>query len=154
MRTTTLTTTLGALALAAPAALAQSNLPGSDSCGLGWQVTQEKTMIATTTRGTTNNVVPYTFGMTSGTLGCDQHSIAAKDMEAARFAVVNMDALRLEIAAGQGERLAALSQVMGCSDAAGFARTLKGSYADVFPHPGVTGVEAFKNIQAAGAGCV
>ena len=152
MRETTLTTALGALALAAPAALAQSHEAGSDGCGLGWAFTQRKSLSATSTRGSSAFFSP--FGMTSGTLGCDAHSIAAKDMEAARFAVVNLHALRLEAAVGRGERLAALSRTMGCADADGFARTLKGAYADVFTRPGLSGVEAFKNIQAAAAaGC-
>ena len=148
--TTTTTTVLGALALAAPAALAQTNEPGSDGCGLGWRVTQEKTMIATTTRATSLPTMP--FGMTSGTLGCDQHPLAAKDMEAAGFVAVHADALRLEAAAGRGERLAALSEVMGCADAGAFAARLKGSWAEVFPHPGVGGLAVFEGVRAA-AGC-
>ena len=39
---------------------------GTDSCGLGWHVTQDKSLLATVTRSTTNAVVPPTFGMTSG----------------------------------------------------------------------------------------
>ncbi|MFM8315218.1 MAG: DUF3015 family protein [Deltaproteobacteria bacterium] len=52
------------------------NDAGTDSCGLGWQVTQKKSFLATTTRGTTNAFVPPTFGMTFGTIGCDKHSFA------------------------------------------------------------------------------
>ena len=45
---------------------------GSDGCGLGSEVTQKKSLLATTTRGTTNGTIPPAFGMTSGTIGCDQ----------------------------------------------------------------------------------
>ena len=143
---------LGALALAAPAALAQGHESGSDGCGLGWQFTQKKSMTATTTRATSTPTMP--LGMTSGTLGCDRHSIVANDRDAAGFVLDNMDALRLEAAAGRGPRLAALSEVMGCADAGAFAATLKDSWAQVFPVAGIPGVEAFKNIRGAvGAGC-
>lgn len=58
---------------------AQDTSPGgSDGCGLGWEVTGEKTMLATTTRGTTNAFVPPTFGMTSGTIGCETHRFVQK----------------------------------------------------------------------------
>lgn len=51
-----------------------------DGCGLGWEVTSSETMIGTTTRGTTNAVVPPTFGMTTGTLGCKKLDIASNDV--------------------------------------------------------------------------
>ncbi|MGZ3705003.1 MAG: DUF3015 family protein, partial [Bdellovibrionota bacterium] len=83
---------------------------GSDGCGLGWQVTQKKSFLATTTRGTTNGVVPPTFGMTSGTIGCDQHSFAKNELPALNMVATNQDALMIDIAAGGGENLAALAQ--------------------------------------------
>ena len=120
---------------------------GTDSCGLGWEVTQEKTFFATTTRGTTNAVVPPTFGMTSGTIGCEQHSVAAKDMPAARYVVTNFDTLRHEISMGSGEILLGLSQLMGCSNVQKFSTTLKNRYLNIFPYGGVTPLEAFKSVQ-------
>ena len=122
---------------------------GSDSCGLGWQVIQSKSLSATSTRGTTNSFVPPTLGMTSGTIGCDAHPIAAKDVPAARYVATNFDILKHEVAMGQGEILLGFSQVMGCSpnQARGFTQTLKANYVDVFPHGQITPVEMFKNVQ-------
>lgn len=93
---------------------------GSDGCGLGWQVTQKKSLVATLTRATTNAVVPPTFGMTTGTIGCDQHSIAMRDVPAAQFVASHYDALMMDMAQGQGEALSALSNSLGCSNAAAF----------------------------------
>ena len=120
---------------------------GSDTCGIGWMITEEKSLSATTTRGTTNAFVPPTLGMTSGTIGCDRHSIAAQDIQAARYAVTNIDALMHEMAIGSGETLLGLSQVMGCSSPQKFSKALKNHYPTILPHGQVTPVEVFKNIQ-------
>src|SRR4051812_42927982 len=79
--------------------------PDTDSCGLGWQVTQKKTLSAKTTRGTTNAFVPPTFGMTTGTIGCAQHPLSKRDVEGALYATTNFDELSVEMAEGQGEFL-------------------------------------------------
>jgi len=118
---------------------------GSDMCGLGWQVTDKKSFLATTTRGTTNYVVPSTFGMTSGTIGCDQHSIAQRELPAVNYVATNKDALLIEMAAGKGESLSALAQTMGCSDAQVFARKAQESYASLASS---SSVELYKNVKA------
>jgi hypothetical protein len=89
---------------------------GSDMCGLGWSVTTKKSFLATTTRGTTNMIIPYTFGMTLGTMNCDQHSITQQEFDAAKYAVNNYDSLSIEMAQGEGENLMAFAETMGCSN--------------------------------------
>ena len=101
----------------AKAANATSPNGGSDTCGLGWQVTDKKTFIATTTRATTNFVVPPTFGMTTGTIGCDQHGFAKRDIPAVQYVATHYDSVLLDMARGNGESLQALAKIMGCSDA-------------------------------------
>ncbi len=102
---------------------------GSDGCGLGWQVTQKKSFLGTTTRGTTNAIVPPTFGMTTGTIGCDQHTFAKNEMPAVNMIATNQDAIMIDIAAGGGENLAALAQAMGCANASGLSANAKANYA-------------------------
>lgn len=92
--------------------------PDTDGCGLGWQVTQKKTIIGSITRGTTNSFVPPSFGMTSGTLGCAQHPFAKKDQEAAVYAMTNYDSLNIEMAEGRGEFLTGFARTLGCDDSA------------------------------------
>lgn len=123
--------------------------PDSDSCGLGWQVTNKKTFLATTTRGTTNYVVPPTFGMTSGTMGCVQHSFAGKDQDAAAYAMANYDALSVEMAEGRGEFLEALARTMGCSGGAidEFGRMTQQRYRSIFNAGKATPVQMFKNVK-------
>src|SRR5271170_3615642 len=55
--------------------------PDTDGCGLGWQVTDKKTIIGSLTRGSTNSFIPPSFGMTSGTLGCRKHEFSMRDQE-------------------------------------------------------------------------
>lgn len=106
---------------------------GSDYCGLGWEITNKKSFLATTTRSTTNAFVPPTFGMTTGTIGCDKHSLAMRDVPAAQFASSHYDALLFSMAQGQGEELQALAKTMGCSDAAipAFGEMTRASFSDL-----------------------
>ena len=120
-----------ALALVISASAQAATGGGSDGCGLGWQVTQKKSLLGTFTRATTNAVVPPTFGMTTGTIGCDQHSIARRDVPAAQFVATNYDALLLDMAQGQGEALSALSHVMGCNDAAAFGQMTRSEFSSL-----------------------
>ena len=118
---------------------------GTDSCGLGWQVTDKKTMVATTTRGTTNAVVPATFGMTTGTLGCDQHSFAKREVNSAVYAANNFETLSTEAAQGQGEFVTAFADSMGCSDSAAIGKLMQDNYASVSASS--NGIEMYKNVR-------
>jgi opacity protein-like surface antigen len=118
-----------------------------DGCGLGWQVTQSRTFLATTTRATTNATVPPTFGMTSGTLGCVQHSFAKNEVEAVSYAVANYDALSIEMASGQGETLAAFARTLGCDAAssAALGNVTQSRYNSI---GGQSGIEMYRNVKA------
>jgi hypothetical protein len=120
---------------------------GSDYCGLGWQVTDKKSFLGTTTRGTTNSVVPPTFGMTSGTIGCDQHSFAKADENAVIFVATNSEQLSVEMAQGKGEFLEAFARTLGCDDSAmsSFGRMTQKNYQTIMS--GRNGIEIFKNVK-------
>ncbi len=113
------------LTVLAISGLAQAQMKGAtksgqhmdtlDGCGLGWQVTDSRTMIGTTTRGTTNAFVPPSFGMTSGTIGCDQIPFAKNEQEAATFVASNYQTLKSELAVGHGEYVSAMIESFGCA---------------------------------------
>lgn len=124
-------------------------VPGADQddmCGLGWQVTNKRTFIATTTRGTTNGVVPPTFGMTSGTIGCDQHKFAKNEAPAVKYTVANHDVLAMELASGHGEYVEGLAQVMGCNSTEAFAAKAKENFSQIVTTEG-NGVNMYQNIR-------
>lgn len=139
---------VGLIPSAAFAAAGGTSPGGSDSCGLGWQVTDKKTMVATTTRGTTNYFIPYTFGITTGTMGCEKHDFAKKEVEAAVYAANNVDTLNIDFAKGQGEYLTAFAQSMGCndSDVNMLGAEVKRNYGSI--SSSANGVELYKAVRS------
>ncbi len=114
-----------------------------DGCGLGWEVTDKETFLATTTRATTNFVVPPTFGMTTGTLGCKQLTFAANEREAVNYVVQNFSNLKQELAIGSGEYSDALSEVMSCKSVSSKAH----SQYDTVVAPAKDGAELYQNLK-------
>lgn len=104
---------------------------GSDGCGLGWQITKKKSFLATTTRGTTNATVPPTFGMTTGSIGCDAHSLARRDLPAADLLASLHDSILVDMARGEGSSLAALAQTMGCNNSEVFGQFAKKNFSSL-----------------------
>jgi hypothetical protein len=121
-----------------------------DGCGLGWQVTQDKTMIATTTRGTTNAFVPPTFGMTTGTLGCDKFSaFASNEKQNVEYVAKNFDSIRTQLAVGNGEYVDATAQSFNCNSSA-FSSHVQQNYNTVVA-PAHDGIELYQNLKVAAA---
>lgn len=115
-----------------------------DGCGLGWQVNDGKTYSATTTRATTNAVVPPTFGMTTGTIGCDKLDIGQLDRESLNYVASNFESLKSELAMGEGEYVDGLSQTMKCSGDLG--TKAQANYSNVVA-PAQNPVELLTNLQ-------
>lgn len=121
--------------------------PDTDSCGLGWQVTNKKTIAGSITRGTTNSVVPPSFGMTSGTLGCARHPWTKRETEGAVYAISNYDRLKIEMAEGHGEFLDGFARVIGCGDTQSFGRALQRNYRQLLDGGSASPVRMFMNVQ-------
>lgn len=134
------------LVLSIPTAYAASP-GGSDGCGIGWRVTKNKTLSATTSRGTTHATLPPSISMTSGISECDYHPIAANDLPAAHYTAINFDLLKHEMAIGSGEILLGLSQIMGCSDSQKFSSMVKDNYARIFSQGADAPLAIFKNVK-------
>ncbi len=90
---------------------------GPAGCGLGTEVVFKNAdewhehVLAATTNATSGN---QTFGMTSGTLGCESANGPLAD--ASIFIDANMEQLAADFAAGQGETLDALAEVIGIAE--------------------------------------
>lgn len=121
----------------------------SSGCGLGWAVTKKQSFLGTTTRNTTNVFIPNTFGMTSGTMGCAQHSIAKKEQPAVNFVLSNYDTLQMDMAQGGGEYVTGLATLMGCGDGvqAEFGRMTQSKYREIFGNGKATPVQVFQNVK-------
>ncbi len=123
---------------------------GPAGCGLGSTVIFPDAdkwyqhVMAATTNGTSGN---QTFGMTSGTLGCEAANGPLKSAQV--FMDENMDQLAADAAVGQGETLAALAEVMGVStqDTAEFNRAMQSNFDAMFSAE-ATSASAFEAMTA------
>ncbi|GAK88009.1 hypothetical protein JCM19238_5619 [Vibrio ponticus] len=143
------------LAVAALAAtLPLSNVAMADQdigCGLGTMIFDGKSgkvfkVLGATTNGTSGN---QTFGITFGTLGCDGNGTISSSEKLALFIDGNMDNLARDIAKGEGETLATLSEVWGVQEAdkAAFNTLAQENFAEVFKSENVTSQEVFANLN-------
>ncbi|ASP39969.1 hypothetical protein CHH28_15385 [Bacterioplanes sanyensis] len=137
-------------ALVAASSMAMAD-HGPAGCGLGTAVVfpdaneWHEHVLAATTNGTSGN---QTFGMTSGTLNCQDANGPMAQTQA--FMEDNMDQLALDAAKGQGETLAALAEVMGveAADSAAFNRTVQSNFDNLF-HADATSGTAYEALTAA-----
>ncbi len=106
---------------------------GAAGCGLGSSFIQDNGIIsqvaASTTNGTSAN---QTFGITSGTSNCTDHGTVAKNLEYPSFVEVNRLVLANDIARGNGEALATLSNILGCSNRSMVGSKLQQNYNVIF----------------------
>ncbi|CAH0540151.1 DUF3015 domain-containing protein [Vibrio marisflavi] len=136
------------------AALPVSNVAFADpdiGCGLGTMVFDGQKgkvskILGATTNGTSGN---QTFGITFGTLGCDGSGTVTSSQKVAMFIDGNLDNLARDIAKGDGETLATLSEVWGvqAEDKQTFNQFAQQNFAEVFKSENVTSSEVFTNLN-------
>ncbi len=138
---------LGAFIISAPFTAMAAGGHGPAGCGLGTAVIFKDAnewhehVMAATTNATSGN---QTFGMTSGTLGCqDAGGPLASGVNL--FLNNNMEQLAAETAIGQGETLAALSELIGinAADTSAFNTALKANFDQIFTSAEVTSGQAY-----------
>ncbi len=138
---------LGAFILCAPFTALAAGGHGPAGCGLGTEVVFKNAnewhehVLAATTNGTSGN---QTFGMTSGTLGCqDANGPLAAGVDL--FMDNNLDQLAQDTAIGEGETLAALSELVGISkeDETAFNAALKANFDQIFTSETTTSGDAY-----------
>ncbi len=100
-----------------------------DNEGLVWN------LLGTCLNGTLGN---QTFGMTTGTLGCDTGGKIVMNEKIDIFVADNMDNLAIDIAAGQGETLDALAEIAMVSDKSAFFTTLQNNFEEIYPSDDVS----------------
>jgi hypothetical protein len=134
-----------AITLAASSAYADNT-----GCGLGTTVFKDKSgkvseILAVTTNGTSGN---QTFGITSGTLGCDEGSTIAS-AEVQVYASANMNKLARDMAVGEGETLGSLADLMQISaaDKAKFFELTKANFDEIYSSPEVTTGEMLTSLH-------
>ncbi|WP_394997320.1 DUF3015 family protein [uncultured Helicobacter sp.] len=120
---------LGSLALASvlvSSAFAAANT--NVGCGLGSKLIDKQGLIWNLFQITTNSTSGnQTFGITSGTSGCQWQGLVM-DTRTQEFVASNMDALSKEIAQGKGETLDTFVELLQVEDKEGFKIALQENY--------------------------
>jgi len=100
---------------------------------------------AATTNGSFGN---QTFAITTGTLGARKFSGIVSNGDVQGFVRDNMDQLAREIAAGQGESVSTLAELIAvpAADRATFAKTLQAQFDVIYASPTITSTEVVENI--------
>jgi hypothetical protein len=137
------------LMVAGSASAALKNTYGSGGCGLGGMVIGDEPgliqLVATFLNGICGN---QTFGITSGTLGCEQPRKRAKNDQLNEFVVANMDNLAKDIAKGQGETLDTFAELLQvpAQDRIAFNQKLQANFATIFPSENVVLADVVDNV--------
>ena len=137
--------------VAAATLISTSAFAGGNSntgCGLGSMVipnqdTVAMQVLAATTNGTSGN---QTFGITSGSLNCTKPMKIVMNDQAQKFVADNMDAIAVEVAAGQGENLDTLLSMMNVEDKTLAAATLKANFSSIYSSADVTSAHVVDSI--------
>ena len=144
--------TLATLALAGLMAPGFAAAKDSTGCGLGTMVFDGQSgvgpqVLAVTTNGTSGN---QTFGISSGTLGCDSTGTVDHMAEVSEFTKDNMDRLAADVAAGEGETLAAVADLLdvAAADRDRFYGVMQDNFARLFPSTTATAGEVVASMQA------
>lgn len=118
---------------------------GSAGCGLGSIIFGNEPgfiqVLAATTNGSSAN---QTFAISTGTSNCSSSEASAETAKA--FVESNRDALAKDVARGQGETIASLSTLAGCSDAGAVGVTLQQSFQSIFPQASVTDTQVSQSV--------
>ncbi len=141
-----------AVVMAAASAMAAGTIRDNCGCGLGTMALgdQEPTVLsqlaATFLNGICGN---QTFGITSGTLECEPHAGIASNSRVQQYVADNMDKLILDVAAGQGESLDALADLIELPASARPAMysSLQSNFDAIFPSSDVTSDEVVTRLE-------
>jgi hypothetical protein len=129
---------------------AASAQQAADNCGCGlgtilWGTKADNSVMSQSLQATTNGLFGnQTFGITSGTLGCEQPRNVATNDRLMEFASANMDNLARDIARGEGESLETLAELLAvpAAERREFYAGLQGNFGDIF----ITGEESAASV--------
>ncbi len=143
---------LGVVAVCLPSlVLANGNHPMA-GCGLGYLLLSHdnNSKVTQIVGATTNHTFgSQTFGITSGTSGCTEDG-AVKLVKAVEvFAEVNLDVLRREMAAGNGEFVYAFASLLGATETnrSAMVHFFQANYSELFPSAGTTSTQMLEQLS-------
>lgn len=102
-------------------------------------------VLAATLNGTSGN---QTFGMTTGTSGCNPSGVWASNEELNNFTSQNLEKLASDMAKGSGETLDAFAELAGVADKDAFFASSQANFSKIFTHDKITAGEVLANMDA------
>ncbi|HET8702002.1 MAG TPA: DUF3015 family protein [Nitrococcus sp.] len=144
---------LTAVALLALAVTGTAFADQDVGCGAGTILWKGQTgvapkVLAATTNGLFGN---QTFGISSGTLGCQQGGTVTVAARLSMFAGNNLDELAADMAAGHGEALNVLAELYGirsAQDKLAFCALTQSHFAQLFPTDDVTAGQVLGRLES------
>jgi len=117
-------------------------------CGLGSMIIKDNsTAVLLALQATTNGIFGnQTFGITSGTSGCQKTKFVMNE-QAQEVVASNMDQLAKEIAIGHGESVDTLAELLKVSDKATFSASLQQNYNSIYTSQNATMADVLDNIS-------
>lgn len=119
-------------------------------CGFGSSLFDGKSdkasqILAVTTNGTSGN---QTFGISSGTLGCEEGGVVQASAAINMFAGNNLDVLSRDMSVGQGETLESLATLMKIKseDKSTFFTAARVNYGKIFSADDITAGKMLENL--------
>jgi len=132
-------------ALPAASAFADASGPG---CGVGAMIFKgQQGILPQTLAGTTNGtLLNQLFGISSGTLGCEQDGVVLNEHEKDMYVAANFDHVKRDMARGGGEYLTTLASLMAVApaDQAAFFALTKDRFAAL---AGGTSTDLIRNLD-------
>ena len=129
----------------------QAAAKDSTGCGVGSMIFDGKSgvfpqVLAVTTNGSTGN---QTFGISSGTLGCDSNGTVSSTAKMSMFTGENMESLALDMSRGEGESLETVATLMEIADEdrVAFYALAKDNFARIYSGADVTAGEVLANLR-------
>jgi len=141
---------VSALALLIGPSPAEAVNKGNTGCGLGYYFFKDAkdSFLTELMAVTTNSLGTATFGILTETFGCRQPKDLVENERLNEFVAGNMDSLAADMAAGEGESLAALAELMEvpAPRRAGFYAALKDNFTSIFTSSDIQSASLIDNI--------
>lgn len=104
-------------------------------------------ILAATTNGTFGN---QTFGISTGTLGCQQGGVISSRVRLSMYTGSNIEKLARDMSVGQGESLNVLADLMGVQsqDKAAFFQATRTHFGEIFAPQNETAGQVLTSLEA------
>lgn len=117
---------------------------GMAGCGVGSLIFEDQPGKIQILASTTNTYFYQTSSISSGTSNCDDRT----SEQASLFIAVNSESLKKDISRGNGETVAGLAHIYGCSDAGALGSALQKNFGEIYTGEQMKADEVRSNIES------